>query len=370
MKFTLKALALLILIVSCSRIGSKTERNEDHSTQHNISYAEHLNIYKDGDSYRVEIFNADKGEISFKAVFGNHKPQQVPSGYMFIQTPVKDLAVLSATQIGMLSKLQATSCVEAVSSGDFIEDKALKKRLANGKITDLGAYGESSVEQVISSGSKFILYSDFGEGFPQEAKLNKMGITCIPIPDWRELHPLGKAEWIKFIGILCGKGDEAEKHFSNIEKKYKELTQLARSAKNKPSVISGNMIGDQWTAPNGDSYHARLIDDAGGDYLYKERKGTGSLMISLEQVLSDTKHVDIWINPGFRDKKGILKNNAKLKHFSIFQKGRIWCYSGNMNHYWELSASEPEKVLEDLIRIFHPELLPKGKMYFYQKVLE
>ena len=54
-------------------------------------------------------------------------------------------------------------------------------------------------------------------------QIKKLNILCLPIYDWKETHPLGKAEWIKFIGYLVGKQDEANDYFKHLEIRYNLL---------------------------------------------------------------------------------------------------------------------------------------------------
>ena len=124
-------------------------------------------------------------------------------------------------------------------------------------------------------------------------------------------------------------------------------------------------MGDIWYAPAGESYVAQLIADAGGNYLFKETKGTGSISLSMEKILASGEK-DIWINPGMTSKKDILEGNPLATKLNSFK--RVYCYSPNMNAFWENSAIQPDYVLEDLIRIFHPELLQEGKFHFYAEI--
>ncbi|MFN5911419.1 MAG: ABC transporter substrate-binding protein [Bacteroidota bacterium] len=358
----------IVLIFSCSSEQRATNAKEAPRKCELVRYARHLKICSRGDSYFVEILDPDKKDVRFKAVFGPNEPATLPEGYMFIKTPVRNMAVLSATQIGMLSKVGKTDAVCAVSSGNYVYEPRLITALQNKRVLDLGSESEYAPEKIIAAGASYVLYSDFGKSFPNEKKLEKMGVTCIPIPDWRELKPLGKAEWILFMGIMTGSFEKADQSFRRTENRYHELKGMMKNLRERPLILSGNMIGDSWAAPNGNSYHATLIEDAGGDYLYAQEKGTGSTLRTIEQVMKESAKAQYWINPGYTDCSGILMNSPKLRNLKLMHTENIWCYSGNMNKYWERSASEPDRVLEDLIRIFHPGKLPHGAMHFYGKV--
>ena len=56
---------------------------------------------------------------------------------------------------------------------------------------------------------------------------------------WAEKHPLGKTEWIKFIGALTQTEDKANKVFNTIEQNYLEAKKIAASAAKQPTVLCG-----------------------------------------------------------------------------------------------------------------------------------
>jgi iron complex transport system substrate-binding protein len=126
------------------------------------------------------------------------------------------------------------------------------------------------------------------------------------------------------------------------------------------------LLGDIWYAPVGDSYVAQLIKDAGGSYVYKDSKGTGSLALSIETILKDNANTEIWINPGIETKAKVLKMNPHAKHLNCFNN--MYCYSTNMNKFWEQSASQPNLFLSDLIHVFHPEIKEIKQFTFYKKI--
>lgn len=368
MKFML-IIFWVFIFLACSPVSKNEQQQKDRSeAKDQIAYAQHLKIFEDKDFVKVEILHPETGKANFKAILSQKKPKVIPSGYDFIQTPIKDLAVLSATQIGMLSKLNEIGRISAVSSRKYIYNSNILNSIDQGKVKDLGDESLIPAESIISSGSKFLFYSDFGQPFPHADQLKKMGITIIPNPDWREIHPLGKAEWIKLFGYLTGKEIEANDIFKETEKEYLRLTAIAKKQKEKPTLISGNMLGDVWWAPSGESYNSKIFHDAGGSYIYKSTKGTGSIERTAEQIMIENNSTQFWFNPGFSTKNEILKNSPKLKHLPLLKGKNIYCYSHQINFYWEMSAIEPHRVLEDLIRILHPKALPKGKLYFYKEV--
>jgi iron complex transport system substrate-binding protein len=252
-----------------------------------------------------------------------------------------------------------------------------KKYIHNSTVLDglkkkrIQAFGNEEMlrfESIVNSKAEVLIYSGFGQDFPHSKQLEKAGIICLSNYDWKENHPLGRAEWIKLFGYLIGKKKKAKSYFSSIEKEYLSLKKEAKKLTSKPTVLSGNVLGDFWYAPAGESYFAELFRDAQVDYLYSETNGTGSVERSLERVLAENRTADFWLNAGFSTLELVQKSNKKASYIEAFSKGKTYCYSPNMNLFWEMSAIEPHHVLSDLLRILHPEFKQKTGMYFYQKL--
>jgi iron complex transport system substrate-binding protein len=285
--------------------------------------------------------------------------------FSFPKNVKNKVVCLSATSVGMFSLLEAQSTITGIPSSEYLSDSLLQKDFHRGRVKAFGDESVVNIERIIESGATVLLYNGFGNSFPNKSKLERMGIKVIPIYDWRESDPLGKAEWIKVIGVLCHKEQEAADYIQSIAQQYRELKQLTQAVKSKPKVISGNVIGDFWWAPAGESYSAQLIRDSGANYIFAATKGTGSVSKTMEEILSTDK-AEYWLNPGFQTRKEIRDVNPVAFRMKSYKK--IYCYSQKMNLYWERAAAEPQKVLEDLIRIFHPEVLPDGPFHFYSPI--
>ena len=254
-----------------------------------------------------------------------------------------------------------------VTSQKYVSNRTIKRKCAKGDIIEVGSLSDMPLEKIAFSKTKILLYSGGFGDFPTEKKLNSIGVTCIPMYDWKEKHPLGTAEWIKFLGYLTNKPKEAKKYFQEINAQYLTFRQYASGLKTNPSVMSGNMYGDVWNTPAGESYLATMLNDANVNYTYKDTKGTGSLQLTLEEVIKVNTSTTYWINPGFPTRNEITNVNPKSKYLKAFENSEIYCYSHNMNRWWELNAIEPHHVLNDFIKIFHSKE-PLDSLFFYKKV--
>ena len=204
--------------------------------------------------------------------------------------------------------------------------------------------------------------------------LKKSGLKILYNGDWTEQSPLGKAEWIKFFGVLYDQEDKADKLFADIEKGYKEALTLAEKATTKPTVLGGAMFQDQWYLPQGGSWAALFLKDAKANYLWADAEGTGSLTLSFETVLDKAQDADVWVGPGqFTTYKEMTDANPHYAQFKAFKTKNVYSYSSKKGPtggilYFELAPNRPDLVLKDLISILHPELLPGYEKHFFEKL--
>jgi iron complex transport system substrate-binding protein len=346
---------LIILFLAFSNCSSETEvsdTNKNVETTVEIKYAKNFNLTQKNNQYILEILDPISGKTESLHTIDPSKKHEAIS--------------LSATVVGMYAILNQQKQLKGVSSIDYVFDGKVKSMFKSGSIKEFGDETTNSIEKIISSKANTILYSGFGDEFPNQKKLEALNFTILPIYDWKEIHPLGKAEWIKVIGALTGEMDEAIKFFNTVEKEYSDLVKLTASIDEYPTCLSGNLIGDIWYTPASESYVAQLMKDAGSKYRYADTKGQVTLEFSIEQILKDNEKTEFWINPGYDAKSKIDKFNPHIKHLACYNN--IYCYSPNMSKFWEQSAAEPHHVLSDLIHIFHPEIKEIKSFYYYAKI--
>ena len=367
----MKVLNVIFIVFSALFIAGCSNQNgtgpiKDSKAKNEIDYAKTIEIFEDSIGCKVHIYNPDTKKTVRLYLAKTNK--NTPEHYQFIQTPIRSIITLSGTQIGMLSELNSLDLIVGVSSKNYIYNPVVLKNIEANKIKDFGDETLISFEQIIESKAQLLMYSGFSSDFPHAEQLAKAGVICIPDYDWKEQHPLGKAEWIKFFGYLVGKEKVAKTYFEDCTKAYNELKKSVANTSTKPTVFSGNLTGTSWFTPAGESYYAMLLSDAGANYVYSKTKGVGSLDLSFEKVLNENRSTEFWVNPGISSLQTILKNNGKMNYFEAVKNKKVYCYSPNMNKYWEMSAIQPHYVLSDLIRILHPEKSKAKHSYFYENI--
>jgi iron complex transport system substrate-binding protein len=317
----------------------------------------------------MTIIHPEKTSQSYNYFISNDLKTKTPNGFTRLDKKSMNFMVLYTTHVGMLAQLDQLDKIIATCAGKYIHNQEIRNRLEKHLIQEFESETNIPIEKIISLRPKTIIYSGITTEFAKSKELIRLGIQPIPNFDWKESHPIGRAEWLLFFGYLTGTENQAKKYMKNLELNYNNLKVKASQAKRSPKIIMGSKIGDFWFGPAGQSYAAQILIDANTDYIYKQTKGTGSVEYSLEKVFADSKDSEFWINPGFFSYSLLEMNNPKANLFSAFQQKKVFCYTHNPNKYWELSSIHPDWVLSDLIQILHPELQLNNPSYFY-KALE
>jgi len=338
------------ILTSCGDSKNEPEQTSESQTSIELKYAQNFKLERSDESFILTILDPDSKESVASFTLSDKED--------------KRFICLTATLTGMFCELDARDYLIGMTARNQLHDGILKLKAAKGDLKEFGDFTQLSLERIADASPDVILYNYVNQEFPNQEKLKRLGIKVVLVNDWLEAHPLAKAEWIKVVGAMTGKFNEACEIFEKIESRYLELSEQAKELKNKPTVLSGNLIGDRWYTPSGENYFGILIADAGGNYVYKESTGPKSLALPLEQILEDNKETQIWINPGVPTKKQLLQINPHAD-LLLPAENNIYCYSDQNNKFWEESATRPDLVLEDLIHIFHPTFGSGYDFHFY-----
>lgn len=366
----------IVLLLSCT--GKPTHKGSSAIPLDTVAikYAKGFSIEKYKDFKLLKVHSLKDTTLSYTylltdSLTGHKALRNIAYDYK-IKTPLKKVVVTSTTHLPPLVSLDVENTIVGFPHLDFVSSPEVRKRIEAHKIAELGENENLNFEVLISLQPDALIGFSIGSD-DNYTTLSRIGIPILYNMDWEENNPLGKAEWIKFFGALYDQTDKAEKIFNTIEKEYNTAKETIPKDIKRPTVLSGALFKDVWYVPGGKSWVAQFIQDAGGDYLYKDVPKTGSLSLSFESVFNKGKNADYWINPGDYTKyKQLLNSSEHYAEFKAFKKGKIYTYAGRQGEtggitYFEKGPSRPDLILKDLIHIFHPELLPDHyKSAFYQ----
>lgn len=355
-------LGLFLFLAAC------TEKTSEYTSRKaTTDYAKNFRIIPHDDYTELQLLKPETGEVEHSiALVKKTTKSELPPSMMRVEVPVKNMAVLSVTHIGMLGALNALDCIKGTTDPAYVSNPKILKGIKTGQIAALTDEASLVPEQLLRKKIGLIVYSGFGKAFPNADKLATLGILTIPNYDWREEHPLGKAEWIKVFGYLIDQPEKAEAYFKQVERNYLATKKLIGRSNKHPKVLVGSLIGDIWYAPAGQSYMAHLFRDAGCDYLYASEEGTGSCQKTFEQVYNDQLQSDFWINAGAVSIPDLLRQQGKYGLFKTVKKKQVYCYTHNSNYFWEMSTVHPDWLLYDFATIFGTS--KPGKLHFYKQL--
>ena len=303
----------------------------------------------------------------------------VPDGYMKIRIPIKSTICMTALQLSNFTILDAHDVVKGLTSTKNLFNKDILQRVKNGRIVKIGSEGNFDTEMVLAANPDVIFISPFKRGGYDAIK--ETGITLVPHLGYKELDPLGQAEWIKFVGMFIGKEKEACEVFAGIEQRYNDLKGRVDSLTSHPSpltshlptVTSGEMHYGNWHAVGGKNYLAQIFRDAGADYVIHDEETAGE-DLEFEKMYELAANADYWriLNsfPGEFSYEALKASEPRNELFKAFKERKVIYCNMKQTPYYEISPVEPDVLLKDFVAIFHPELVEadyQPKFYYLLK---
>lgn len=360
------------------RCITDTENKQPTKTTNSIplSYAKRFAVKKSNDFTILELLgNKNNAEVTVTFVlYKNQKPDYGKEAY-YIKTPVSRVASMSSIYTAMLEKLHCEQTIVAIDNVNYYTSSFIQNKVKENKIIELSKGPNIEVEKTLALNPD--LFLTFGMGNPKADVDKKLVQSTLPIAisiDHLEETPLARAEWVKFFSYFFNKESLADSLFIETVKKYNALKSLTKDSKLKPTVLTEIKYGDAWYVPSGKSYIANLINDAGGDYFWKDDNKTGSTPLSFEIVYTKAKECDFWINLyNINSKKELLSYDERYGLFKACKENKLYNNNKVQNalgysNYWETGITNPDEILADLIYIFSPALLPDHEFKFYKKI--
>ena len=299
-----------------------------------------------------------------------------------VRTPVERSAVFIAPHCQLMYELGCQQAIRGVCDLDYINIPDVKKRTSSAQISivDCGSSMAPDIERIIALKPEAILVSPF-ENSGGYGKLDKLHIPIIEAADYMESSPLGRAEWMKFYGMLFGNEEgksngisgscesKADSLFSQIEKEYLKLKAEAGKLPKGLSILTERKTGNVWYVPGGQSTIGILLKDANARYIFSDDQHSGSLAMSPEQILAKGKQVDVWAFKYFGgaplSSSQLLQEYDGYKALAAFSQGNIYQVDTSTVPYFELTSFHPELLLREFIILAHGERF--GKLRFYKK---
>ena len=370
------ALLNLLFLIGC-KTNNENANNKILGVANSVKYAKGLELYHYQGFTVMKVTKPwPEATTSFTYIL-KEKDGIVPDSlkqFPVISIPIQSIVVTSTTHIPALEMLDVQNTLIGFPSTNFISSTKTRKRIDAGEIREVGVNESLNTEILIDMKPDAIVTFGINNNNSTIDNLKKSGLNVLINGDWTEQSPLGKAEWIKFFGALYDLNTKANTLFNSIESNYNSALALAKKTTVKPTVLSGAMYQDQWYVPQGESWASLFLKDAKANYLWKDSKGFGSLNLPFEKVFEKGQNAEFWIAPGdFSSLKQMSDSNTHYAEFASFKNKKVYSYAVNKGPkggivYFELASTRPDLVLKDLIKIIHPELLPKYSPFFFKKL--
>lgn len=342
-----------------------------------LKYAKNFTVDYHSSYQVVTVAQPAPGQPAEKYVFyrcGTPVPELSGdlAGAQAVSVPITSLFSGSTTHLPLLDDLDELSVLKGVSNGSYVTNPVVRQMIADKQVIEYAPNQAVDSEIVISSKPDVVMTG--GTDDSAYPVIKQAGIPVVANAEWLEQDPLGRAEWIKYMGALTGQEARANKVFDQIELDYQRVADKARETGAPVTVLPGQMYQGNWSMPGGDSYVAKLIADANGTYGWTDVHQTGSVTLSLEDVLGKAKDADVWImSTDVKTLGDVTRSDPRYAEFTAFQRDKVWSNNAKLNpeggnDYWERGVTRPDLVLADLVKIMHPEALPDHQFEFYRQV--
>ena len=371
------SLLFLLLLGSCKE--KKTPFPVEQSgTAVSIKYAKGFSIEKNSGFTVITVSSAWPGaKNGFKyALISREKLPSITlskDAYdAIVPVPVERMIVTSTTHIPALEELGVLHTMVGFPNTDLISSLKARERIDSGFVRELGTNENINTEIALDLNTDVLV--GFGINGTNKAyeTLKLSGIPIVYNGDWTEQTPLGKAEWIKFFAPFFQKEKEADSIFKTIESSYAQAKELAQNADAKPTVLTGGLYKDVWYVAGGSSWMSQFLKDANTQYLWEETDKTGSIGLSLEEVLTKGKEAEFWFNPSLHSTYLEMENaNSHYPEFDAYKNQNVFSNALAKGEtggilFYELAPQRPDLVLKDLISILHPNLMEGYETHFFK----
>src|SRR5450759_221878 len=370
---------LCLTFASCGRVEKKG-LVKFIVAGNSIERAERFTLVQKNRWTEVKIIDPWQGATGINQIYylvkrGSVLPGGVDSSAV-IFVPLKKIICMSTTHLAMISALGEEQTIAGVSGTNFIYSPAIIKNVEKGLVVDVGYEANLNKELILKISPDLIMIYGIGsESSGYLGKIKELGIKVIINADYLETDPLSRAEWIKLFGALYCKENLADSLYKSEVDEYTRLKSfIVQKTTNKPKVLLGLPFKDTWYISPGNSFISKLINDAGGDYLWMDTESSVSMPFGLENVYLRGLKADYWLNIGSVSSRNEISNvDPRLddlpcfKNDNLFNNNKRISVNGG-NDYWESGSLYPHLLLKDIATILHPELFSDHELIFYKKI--
>jgi len=221
------------------------------------------------------------------------KVDGLPADVTVLRQPVENIYLVSTSVMDLLLHLDALDSV--AFSGTKAEGwylPAVQQAMEEGKIAYAGKYSAPDYEQILAAGCRLAIENTMILHTPEvKEQLEHFGIPVLVERSSYESDPLARMEWIKLYGILLGREEQAEQVFSAQETAVQPI--LSQEPTGKSCAFFSLTTNNLATVRKGSDYVARMIEMAGGDYVFADLTDNGNNLSTMNLPLDVDETYDV-----------------------------------------------------------------------------
>ena len=269
---------------------------------------------------------------------GKDVPEGLADDIAVIQQPIGDVYLVASDTMCLFDALNALDriTVSGISKDNWYLPAA-QQAMESGAIVYGGKYSTPDYELLLGKKVRLAIESTMINHTPSvREKLIELGIPVFTEMSSYESEPLGRTEWVKCYGAMLDLEDEAQRLFDEQVAQVKSISNVDTGKTVAFFYINSN--GAAVVRKPGD-YITKMIDRAGGDYIFSELDeaddSMSSVTLEMERFYALGKNADIIIyNASIDGSVGsvadLLQKNELLKDFKAVQDGNVWTTDQNM----------------------------------------
>lgn len=360
MRKIIPTLAILLLLASCN--GNRTNRILTGGDTIHFKYAENIEMVKYPQCIVVKLKNPwHSGTYLHTYVLTKDKNISSTETGTIVKIPIRRSVVFNTAHASLIGMLGATDNIKGVCDIKYMNLPDIHRRISHKDkiIINCGNSMSPDVERIVDLKADAILLSPF-ENSGGYGKLEEIDIPIIECADYMETSALGRAEWMKFYGLLYGCEQRADSLFQEVEKAYIQLMELASTSTIKRSIITEKMTGSTWYVAGGRSSVGRLIADAKGKYAWSSDEHSGSIALPFEAILDKAGDADVWIfNESGTTPMSYQRLASEFHGYAsmkAFKEKQVYVVNSMRVPYFEQVSFRPDWLLRDYIILLHPDL--------------
>ncbi|GCC52127.1 ABC transporter substrate-binding protein [Chryseotalea sanaruensis] len=365
-----------LIVASC---GSKKNHSNNFLIDSTYTkYAKGFRVSYKENITQVEVMKPYQGSEEVLTYWLIDAATEIPahdSHIKIIRTPIKSIVCTSTTHIPLLDYLNESAALVGFPTTDYISSEKMRMRIDSGYVIDLGVDKGLNIEKLAALSPDVVMAYTMTGDYGQFKSIEDLGTPVVINAEYLEEHPLGRAEWIKYMALFFDKKIMADSVFFAIEQNYLQIKHKVDSLTNpKPTVMSGIVYGDAWFMPAGQNYAAKLLRDAGFNYLWSDDSTAGYLQLPFELVYDKANMAEYWIGVGsFKSLGEIGTSDNRYTKFNAYQSGKVYTYNARIgatggSEFLELGYLRPDIILQDLVMIAHPHLFTEPSLYFHKQL--